>query len=132
MAFQESKTIGITRERSIILQIHELVSKKTLLEAYRNSYTYSSLIFEQLYIYSSLYTHRHTTVYLACACAPRHNQPRHTSTLIILCTGKFFLNHLILYPHTHTRPLPMPPQPSHFTQPSRVLAPSPTAHSCVY
>ena len=30
--------LAITRERSIILQIHKLKSKKTLLEAYRNSY----------------------------------------------------------------------------------------------
>ncbi len=34
-AFQVSKTIGITREQSFILQIHEYESKKTWLDAYR-------------------------------------------------------------------------------------------------
>ncbi len=48
MAFQVSKSIGITRERSIILQIHELKSKKTLLETYIETLTYSLLIFKQL------------------------------------------------------------------------------------
>ena len=33
MAFKVSKTIAITREQSIILQIHKLIYKKTWLEA---------------------------------------------------------------------------------------------------
>ena len=33
-----SLQVGITREPNIILQIQELESKKTWLEAYRNSY----------------------------------------------------------------------------------------------
>ncbi len=37
MAFKVSKT-SHNQERSIILQILQLKSKKTLLEAYRNSY----------------------------------------------------------------------------------------------
>ncbi len=40
--------LAITRERSIILQIQELKSKKMLLEAYIDTLTYTSLILEQL------------------------------------------------------------------------------------
>ncbi len=61
--------LAITRERSIIFQIHELKSKKTWLEAYRNSY----LHFIDPSAAVAVYTNTHTTVYLACACAQRHN-----------------------------------------------------------
>ncbi len=55
MAFQVSKST-ITRERSIILLIHELKSKKTWLEAYRNSY----LHFIDPWAAVAVYTDRHT------------------------------------------------------------------------
>ncbi len=81
MAFQVSKST-ITRERSIVLQIHELKSKKTWLEAYRNSYLHfidpwaavAVYTHTQIHRYTDTQTHKHTTVYLACACAPRHNE----------------------------------------------------------
>ncbi len=76
MAFKVSK-LAITRERSIILQIHELISKKTWLEAYRNSYLHFVDPWAAVAVYTDTHTdrqtHKHTTVYLASACAPRHN-----------------------------------------------------------
>ncbi len=59
MAFQVSKTLGITPEQSIILQIHKLQSKKTWLEAYRNSYLHFIDPWAAVAVYKDTRTHTH-------------------------------------------------------------------------
>ncbi len=68
MAFQ----VGHNSKRSIILQIHELKSKKTWLEAYRNSY----LHFIYPWAAVALYTHTQAAVALYT-----HHTHTHTNTL---------------------------------------------------
>ncbi len=52
--------LAITRERSIILQIHELKSKKTWLEAYRNPYLHFVDPWAAVAVYTDRQTHTQT------------------------------------------------------------------------
>ncbi len=84
MAFQVSKTRYNSRTKHYFANPRIKIQVNMTRSLYRNSYLH--LIHPWAAVYQSTQTHRHTTVYLTCACTPRHNN----TIIIIGCINSVF------------------------------------------